>query len=132
MKRKALFLLMTCFLMSFSLIAQNEVPETKKTEPDSLKMKNDNLLMTADTLLLEGVSITAERPLFSVEGEKTVYQVSDDPGEQARGISYCPEFGAIVPSGIRDLLAGFDHQKRRHILAVVDGDDRGIFLEPLE
>ena len=83
MKRKALFLLMTCFLMSFSLIAQNEVPETKKTEPDSLKMKNDNLLMTADTLLLEGVSITAERPLFSVEGEKTVYQVSDDPTVQS-------------------------------------------------
>ncbi len=82
MKRKALFLLMTCFL-SFSLIAQNEVPETKKTEPDSLKMKNDSLLMTADTLLLEGVSITAERPLFSVEGEKTVYQVSDDPSVQS-------------------------------------------------
>ena len=40
-------------------------------------------MRTADTLLLEGVSITAERALFSVDGEKTLYQVSDDPTVQA-------------------------------------------------
>ena len=76
MKKPTLFILTMCVLLSASAIAQNEVPETKKTEPDSL-------LMEADTLLLEGVSITAERPLFSVDGEKTLYQVSDDPTVQS-------------------------------------------------
>ena len=77
MKRKALFLLMTCIMMSSTLIAQNDEP----------KIKIDSLQMAADTLLLEGVSITAERPLFSVEGEKTLYHVSDDPTVQSGSAS---------------------------------------------
>ena len=40
---------------------------------------NDSLKPTIDTLLLEGVTIKSERPLFSVDGEKTLYQVADDP-----------------------------------------------------
>lgn len=44
---------------------------------------NDSLTPTIDTLLLEGVTIKAERPLFSVEGEKTLYQVADDPTVQS-------------------------------------------------
>ena len=83
MKIQALFFLMTCIMLSSSLIAQNQLSGTKKSEPDSLKMKTDSLLMTVDTLLLEGVSVTAERPLFSVDGEKTLYQVSDDPTVQS-------------------------------------------------
>ena len=55
------------------MIAQNKEPKTK----------NDSPQMTADTLVLEAVSITAERPLFSVDGEKTLYQVSDDPTVQS-------------------------------------------------
>ncbi|MBO6026537.1 MAG: hypothetical protein J6P73_04750, partial [Bacteroidales bacterium] len=73
MKRKNLFLLMMCGMLSSSLIAQNKEPKTK----------NDSPQMTADTLVLEAVSITAERPLFSVDGEKTLYQVSDDPTVQS-------------------------------------------------
>ena len=70
MKRLSLFLLAACWLLSTRVVAQ---------EPE---IKLDSLKMTADTLLLEGVSITAERPLFSVDGEKTVYQVSEDPTVQ--------------------------------------------------
>ena len=65
--------LMVCGMLSSGVVAQNEAP----------KIKMDSLKMTADTLLLESVSITAERPLFSVEGEKTLYQVSDDPTVQS-------------------------------------------------
>ncbi len=82
MKKATLFFLMTFCILS-GVIAQNEVPETKQSAPDSLQQKTDSLLMTVDTLLLEGVSVTAERPLFSVEGEKTLYQVSDDPTVQS-------------------------------------------------
>lgn len=86
MKKATLFFLMTCCILS-GVIAQNEVPKTKKSAPDSLQQKTDSLLMTVDTLLLEGVSVTAERPLFSVEGEKTLYQVSDDPTVQSGMVS---------------------------------------------
>ncbi len=72
MKRQTLFLLMTLGIAS-RVFAQNELPKTK----------TDSLQMVADTLLLGGVSITAERPLFSVDGEKTLYQVSDDPTVQS-------------------------------------------------
>ena len=58
--------------LSMTALAQNEVP----------KQPIDSLTPTIDTLLLEGITITAERPLFSVEGEKTLYQVSDDPTVQ--------------------------------------------------
>ena len=71
MKRPTLFCLMICGLLSSGVVAQE--PETK----------SDTLKMTSDTLLLEGVSIVADRPLFSVEGEKTLYQVSDDPTVQS-------------------------------------------------
>lgn len=64
---------MTCIMMSSTLIAQNDEP----------KIKIDSLQMATDTLLLEGISVTAERPLFSVDGEKTLYQVSDDPTVQS-------------------------------------------------
>lgn len=58
MKRIALLFLMTFSVLS-GVVAQNEEP-----------------------ILLKGVSVTAERPLFSVDGEKTLYQVSDDPTVQ--------------------------------------------------
>ena len=67
MKRPTLFFLMICGMLSTGVFAQNEEP--KKAEPD--------------TLVLESVSIVADRPLFSVEGEKTLYQVSDDPTVQS-------------------------------------------------
>ncbi|MCR5013928.1 MAG: outer membrane beta-barrel protein [Bacteroidales bacterium] len=70
MKRLSLFFLAACWLLPTRVVAQ---------EPE---IKLDSLKMTADTLLLEGVSITAERPLFSVDGEKTLYQVSEDPTVQ--------------------------------------------------
>ena len=71
MKKRTLFLLTICGMLSSGIFAQ---------EPE---MKLDSLKMTSDTLLLEGISITAERPLFSVDGEKTLYQVSDDPTVQS-------------------------------------------------
>ena len=71
MKRPTPFFLMICGMLSSGVFAQE--PETK----------SDTLKMTSDTLLLEGVSIVADRPLFSVEGEKTLYQVSDDPTVQS-------------------------------------------------
>ena len=71
MKRPTLFFLMICLMLSSSVFAQ---------EPE---IKLDSLQLTSDTLLLEGVSITADRPLFSVDGEKTLYQVSDDPTVQS-------------------------------------------------
>ena len=71
MKSKKLFFLMICGVLSSSVFAQD--PE----------IKLDSLQLTSDTLLLEGVSVIAERPLFSVDGEKTVYQVSDDPTVQS-------------------------------------------------
>ena len=71
MKRHTMFFLMICGMLSKGVVAQ---------EPE---VKLDSLKMTSDTLLLEGVSIVAERPLFSVEGEKTLYQVSDDPTVQS-------------------------------------------------
>ena len=66
-----MFFLMTCGMLSSGVFAQ---------EPE---IKVDSLKMTTDTLLLEGVSIVADRPLFSVDGEKTLYQVSDDPTVQS-------------------------------------------------
>ncbi len=79
---------MLLVMVSTTVFAQNEEPKTTKskvgkTETDSLKMDLDSLTMTADTLLLEGVSVTAERPLFSIDGEKALYQVSDDPTVQS-------------------------------------------------
>ena len=71
MKRMMMFFLMTCGMLSSGVFAQ---------EPE---IKVDSLKMTTDTLLLEGVSIVADRPLFSVDGEKTLYQVSDDPTVQS-------------------------------------------------
>lgn len=66
-----LVFLMTCGMLSSGVFAQE--PQTQL----------DSLQPISDTLLLEGVSIVAERPLFSVEGEKTLYQVSDDPTVQS-------------------------------------------------
>ena len=70
MKRLSVYFLTFCWMLSSGVVAQ---------EPE---IKLDSLKITADTLLLEGVSITAERPLFSVDGEKTLYQVSEDPTVQ--------------------------------------------------
>ena len=75
MNTRNLFLTATFAMLSVAVFAQVEVPEVKP--------KADSLQMAVDTLLLEGVTITAERPLFSVEGEKTLYQVSDDPTVQS-------------------------------------------------
>ena len=71
MNKTHLLFLMICGMLSSGVFAQ---------EPE---IKLDSLKPASDTLLLEGVSITAERPLFSVEGEKTLYQVSDDPTVQS-------------------------------------------------
>ena len=71
MKTRNLFLTAAFAMLSAVAFAQVEIPEVTP--------KADSLQMAVDTLLLEGVTITAERPLFSVEGEKTLYQVSDDP-----------------------------------------------------
>ncbi len=37
-----------------------------------------------------------------------------------------PKFRTVIPCGVRDLFAGLDHQERRHVLAIVDGDYRWI------
>ena len=74
MKTQNFFLTTAMAMLSAAAFAQIEIPEVKP--------KADSLQMAVDTLLLEGVTITAERPLFSVEGEKTIYQVSDDPTVQ--------------------------------------------------
>ena len=74
MKTRNLFLTAACAMLNAVAFAQVEIPEVKP--------KADSLQMAVDTLTLEGVTITAERPLFSVEGEKTLYQVSDDPTVQ--------------------------------------------------
>ena len=71
MKTRNLFFMAAMLTLTMENVAQNEVP---KQPIDSLRV--------SDTLLLEGVTISAERPLFSVEGEKTLYQVSDDPTVQ--------------------------------------------------
>ena len=71
MKRPMLFFLMICGMLSSGVFAQ---------EPE---IKLDSLRPTSDTLVLESISIVADRPLFSVEGEKTLYQVSDDPTVQS-------------------------------------------------
>ncbi len=72
MKTRNLFLTAVLAALTMPALAQNEVP----------KQPVDSLTPTIDTLMLEGITITAERPLFSVEGEKTLYQVSDDPTVQ--------------------------------------------------
>ena len=74
MNNRNLFLTAAFAMVSMAVFAQVEIPEVKP--------KVDSLQMAVDTLLLEGVTITAERPLYSVEGEKTLYQVSDDPTVQ--------------------------------------------------
>ena len=75
MKTRNLFFMAVFAMLSAATFAQVEIPEVKP--------KADSLQMAVDILLLEGVTITAERPLFSVEGEKTLYQVSDDPTVQS-------------------------------------------------
>lgn len=75
MKTRKLILATAFATLTAAVFAQVEIPEVKP--------KADSLQMAVDTLLLEGVTITAERPLFSVEGEKMLYQVSDDPTVQA-------------------------------------------------
>ena len=74
MNTRILFPTAAFVMLSVAVFAQVEIPEVKP--------KADSLQMAVDTLLLEGITITAERPLFSVEGEKTLYQVSDDPTVQ--------------------------------------------------
>lgn len=74
MKTRNLILTTAFAALATAAVAQVEIPEVKP--------RADSLQMAVDTLLLEGVTITAERPLFSVEGEKTLYQVSDDPTVQ--------------------------------------------------
>ena len=75
MNTRTLFLTAAFTILNAVVFAQVEIPE--------VKAKADSLQMAVDTLLLEGVTITAERPLFSVEGEKTLYQVSDDSTMQS-------------------------------------------------
>ena len=72
MKTRSLFLTAAILALAMEAWAQSEVP----------KQPIDSLVPTIDTLMLEGVTISAERPLFSVDGEKTLYQVSDDPTVQ--------------------------------------------------
>ncbi len=74
MKTRNLILTTAFAAFATAAFAQVEIPEVKP--------KADSLQMAVDTLLLEGFTITAERPLFSVEGEKTLYQVADDPTVQ--------------------------------------------------
>lgn len=40
------------------------------------------ILMQSETTRLKGVTIKGERPIYSVDGEKTVYNVADDPSIQ--------------------------------------------------
>ena len=75
MKSRNLFLTTAFAMLATVAFAQVEIPEVKP--------QADSLQMSVDTLLLESFTITAERPLFSVEGEKTLYQVSDDPTVQS-------------------------------------------------
>ena len=68
----------TYFLMvAFAAITVHHALAQNPEQP------NDSLKPTIDTLLLEGITIKAERPLFSVDGEKTLYQVADDPTVQS-------------------------------------------------
>ena len=110
MNRPTLFFLMIGGMLSTGLFAQNEKPQ--KNELDSLQM-------TADTLVLESISIIADRPLFSVDGEKTLYQVSDDPTVQsgmasdalqnAPGVSVDVE-GNVTLRGVSDVEIWFNDQ----------------------
>lgn len=110
MNRPTLFFLMIGGMLSTGLFAQNEKPQ--KNELDSLQM-------TADTLVLESISIVADRPLFSVDGEKTLYQVSDDPTVQsgmasdalqnAPGVSVDVE-GNVTLRGVSDVEIWFNDQ----------------------
>ncbi len=72
MKTRNFFHAVAFAALTMPALAQNVIP----------KQPIDSLMPTIDTLLLEGITITAERPLFSVEGEKTLYQVADDPTVQ--------------------------------------------------
>lgn len=41
------------------------------------------LLLKPGALLIEGVTITADRPLYALDGEKLIYNVEDDPSVQS-------------------------------------------------
>lgn len=68
--------LLTLSALPFHVTAQVETPKNETP-------KADTLLIPIDTTLLDAVTIIAERPLFSFEGEKTLYQVSQDPTVQS-------------------------------------------------
>lgn len=47
----------------------------------------DSILMARSMRMLKGVKITADRPLYSVDGEKQLYNTSDDPSVQTGSAS---------------------------------------------
>lgn len=56
------------------------MPLSVKGNSSTLDM--GNLLMNRQATMLEGVTITEKKPVYAVDGEKTLYNVAEDPGIQ--------------------------------------------------
>ena len=72
--KKQLMLLLPLLAVAGTLYAQNN---------DTLSVsQTDSILLSPTAKALEEVKITADRPLYAVDGEKHIYNTSDDPSVQ--------------------------------------------------
>ena len=72
--KKQLMLLLPLLAVAGGAYAQNN---------DTLSVsQTDSILLSPTAKALEEVKITADRPLYAVDGEKHIYNTSDDPSVQ--------------------------------------------------
>ncbi len=86
--------------------------------PPSAKLGTINLNRSATQL--KAVSVTAQRPLYSADGEKTFYHVEDDPsvqtGTASDALQNAPgEYGRRSTEAVHQDVASLKHQAHRGV-----------------
>ena len=67
------------YVLYCSLVGYNTFKKQIAVGGDSRKVDVGKLAMSRASLTLEGISVTAQKPIFAMEGEKMLYNVSEDP-----------------------------------------------------
>ena len=70
-------------LMTVAGVSYAQVNDTVRVSQDTTATVSDtNFYLSPSVKALEEVKITADRPLYTVDGEKNIYNTADDPSVQ--------------------------------------------------